>query len=248
MKKTVGILGGMGPEATAYFYDLITKYTHAEKDQDHIPIIIYSNPQVPPRTNAIVNKHENPLPYLLEGVRILHQAGADFIVMPCITAHYYYSQIVGKYKIPFLNLLDETLYYMGRKMPNLSRAGLIASTGTLKSKLFHNSLAMGGIEIIIPTPEEQSQVMEAIFGRVGIKAGYTTGKTKETIHFIAKKLIQRGAQVVIAGCTEIPLVLKEDDILLPLIDPLKIMAQACIVNAGYEIRKDRVPKTAKLVD
>lgn len=236
MKSTIGILGGMGPEATAYFFQLIIKNTKAGKDQEHIPVVIYSNPEVPPRTDAVLEKGPSPLPYLLEGVRKLRQAGADFIVMPCVTAHYFYNEIVAQEKVSFLNLLDETLLYTRKKMPDLKKAGLIASTGTLKSRLFHDAFAREGVEIVEPEEEEQEQVMEAIFGNQGIKAGFTSGRNEEIIHGTARALIQRGVEAVIAGCTEVPLVLKEEDIPVPLIEPLRILAEVSIVKAGYETK------------
>ena len=236
MKKTIGILGGMGPEATAYFFKLIIKSTKAEKDQEHIPVVIYSHPEVPPRTDAVLGEGLSPLPYLLEGVRVLKVAGADFIVMPCVTAHHFYNQIMAEVKVTFLNLVDETMLYALRKVPEMKKAGLLASTGTLKSRLFHEAFAKEGVEIIEPTDEEQAQVMDAIFGKEGVKAGFTSGKSKEIIHDTAQALIQRGAEAVIAGCTEVPLVLKEGDVEVRLIEPLQILAEACILLAGYELK------------
>ena len=236
MKKTIGILGGMGPEATAYFFGLIIKNTKAERDQEHIPVIIYSNPEVPARTDAILEKGESPLPHLLEGARALQQAGADFIVMPCVTAHYFLDDIVAREKASFLSLVDETVLYVQRKMPGLIKAGLISSTGTLRSGLFHDAFAKEEIEVFGPEDEEQERVMEAIFGKKGVKAGFTSGRPREIIQGIAKTLIKRGAEAIIAGCTEVPLVLKEEDIEVPLIEPLQILAEASILKAGYELK------------
>lgn len=238
MKKTIGILGGMGPEATSFFFGLIIKKTKAAEDQEHIKVIIYNNPEIPPRTNAILRNGPSPLPHLLEGVRMLRQAGADFIVMPCVTAHYYYNDILAQEKVSFLNLLDETLFYTLRKFPGIKRVGLIGSTGTLKSRLFHDVFAKEGIDVVAPGDKEQKLVMEAIFGEQGIKAGFTFGGPEEIILQTAKALIERGAEAIIAGCTEVPLVLKEDDIPVSLIDPLHILAEVCILKAGYELREE----------
>ncbi len=236
MKKTIGILGGMGPEATAHFFELIIKNTKAEKDQEHIPIIIYNNPKIPPRTDAVFEKGPSPLPLLAEGARILSQAGADFIVIPCITAHYYYHDLVKEEKIPVFSLLDETLFHVRKNLSSLNRIGLIASTGTIHSRLFHDTFAKEGIQVLNPLEQEQEQVMEAIFGTQGIKAGFTSGPAKKIILDVARSLIQRGAEAVIAGCTEIPLVLKQEDLSIPLVDPLRIMALKSIEEAGYKIR------------
>jgi aspartate racemase len=236
MKKTIGILGGMGPEATAYFFTLIIKSTKAEKDQEHIPVVIYSHPEVPPRTDAVQGEGPSPLPYLLEGVRVLKEAGADFIAMPCVTAHHFYNKILAEVRVPFLNLVDETVLYALRKAPEMKKVGLIASTGTLKSRLFHEAFGKEGVEIAEPTDEEQAQVMEAIFGKEGVKAGYTSGKSQEIIQSTAQALIRRGAEAVIAGCTEVPLVLKEGDVDVPLIEPLQILAEVSVQMAGYELK------------
>lgn len=236
MKKTIGVLGGMGPEATAYFYQLLIKKTKAAKDQEHIKVIIYSNPEIPARTDAILGKGPSPLPELVAGVKFLQEAGADFIVMPCVTAHYYYNDILARKRAAFVNLLDETLLYALRKLPNLKKAGLVSSSGTLESRLFHDVFSKEGIEIIAPEDAEQELVMEAIFGARGIKAGYTSGRPRKIILGACKALIARGAEAIIAGCTEVPLVLKEKDIPVPLIEPLEILAEVSIARAGYELK------------
>ena len=236
MKKTIGILGGMGPEATAYFFELIIQNTKAEKDQEHIPVIIYSNPEIPPRTEAVTGEGPSPLPSLLEGVRVLKEAGADFMVMPCVTAHHFYNEILAEVKVSFLNMIDETVLSALRRMPELKKAGLIASTGTLKARLFHHAFAKEGVGIIEPDDEGQARVTEAIFGKGGIKAGFTSGKSREIILNTAQELVRRGAEAVIAGCTEVPLVLKEEDIEVPLIEPLRILAEVAIQMAGYELK------------
>lgn len=236
MKKTIGILGGMGPEATAYFYGLIISQTKAEKDQDHIKTVILSNPEIPPRTDAILETGPNPAPLLIDGFQRLKDAGADFVVMPCVTAHYFYPEVKEKVEIPFISLLDESLNWAQKEVPGLRKAGLIASSGTLESRLFHDVFGKAGIEVVTPEPGEQTQVLDAIFGPKGIKAGFTSGFPKEMLVNIAKVLVARGADAIIAGCTEVPLVLKEPDIPVPLIDPLRIAARACIMEAGYEPR------------
>ncbi len=238
MKKTIGILGGMGPEATVYMYDLIIKNTRAVKDQDHARVIIYSDPGVPPRTDAIIGDGESPVPYLVEGVKRLKQAGADFIVIPCVTAHYFLSQVIDEVRFEFLGLPSEALRWTKENLPGLKKAGLLASTGTLKSKIFHETFAWGQIEMITPTENDQEKVMEAIFGEKGIKAGYREGETKKTIVHAAHALVLRGAEAVIAGCTEVPLVLKDEDISVTLIEPMQIVAEASIIEAGYELKLD----------
>jgi len=237
VKKTIGILGGMGPEATAYFYELIIKHTRAEKDQDHIKVVIFSNPEIPPRTDAILETGPSPTPLLVEGFRRLREAGSDFVVMPCVTAHHFVQEVRKQVDLPLISLLDESVKWAKEEIPEIRKAGLIASTGTIKSRLFHDAFAQAGIEVITPEEEEQIQVVEAIFGEKGIKAGFTSGSPKEILVNTAKVLVARGADAIIAGCTEVPLVLKDRDIPVPLIEPLRIAAQACILEAGYKLRE-----------
>jgi aspartate racemase len=237
MKKTIGILGGMGPEATVYMFDLIVKNTAAVKDQDHVPVLVWNDPKVPPRTNAVFGVGPSPLPRLLAGIRILEKGGAGLIVMPCITAHHYAEEIAGRAKVPFINLLDESLRHARRTMPGLKKAGLIASAGTIKSGFFHKTFGRAGIEIIVPADREQKAVTAAIFGPKGIKAGFTTGAPRAALMRVARRLIERGAEAVIAGCTEVPLVLRPEDLSVPLIEPMKAGALAAIKKAGYPIRK-----------
>lgn len=237
MRKTIGILGGMGPEATVYFFNLIIKDTVAARDQDHIPIIIYNLPHVPERTSALLGKGPSPVPLLREGVRRLARAGADFIVIPCITAHAFLPGFKTASRVPILSLLDEALSFARRSVPGLKRAGLLASTGTIRSGLFHETFAAAGIEIIAPTDQEQAEVMEAVFGKRGIKAGFNKGGPRKLILNVARLLIRRGAQAVIAGCTEIPLALKDEDIPVPLIEPMRIAARAAIHKAGFKVRQ-----------
>lgn len=236
MKKTIGILGGMGPEATVYFFNLIVKGTAAGRDQDHIPIIIYNLPQVPERTAAILGKGPSPVPLLKEGVRRLVRSGAGFVVIPCITAHAFLADIRKDAHIPILSLLDEVVRFSRKQIPGLKRAGLLASSGTLHSGLFHKAFATAGVEIITSTDKEQTKVMEAIFGKAGIKAGFSRGHPRRLIVNAGRRLVRRGAQAIIAGCTEIPLVLRDEDVSVPLIEPLRIGARAAILKAGHKIR------------
>lgn len=236
MKKVIGILGGMGPEATEYMFDLIIKNTKVEIDQNHIPVILYSNPKVPPRTDAILGTGPSPTPYLVEGLKVLKQAGVDFIVMPCVTAHFFIKEALEQVDVPFISLLDESVKWAQEHIPALKKVGLVSSTGTLISGLFHDTFKKAGIEVFGPGEEEQEKVMDSIFGEKGIKAGFTSSYSKETIVNTARILIGRGAEAIIAGCTEVPLVLKEEDISVPLIEPMKIVAMASITEAGYEIK------------
>jgi len=233
-KKTLGILGGMGPEATSFMFDLFIKTTKAKKDQDHPKIIIYSNPEIPPRTDAVFKSGESPVPYLIKGVKILKKAGADIIVMPCITAHYFITEVRKELNFKFISLIEESVIWAKNKIPEISKAGLLSSSGTIKSEIFHKAFRKKGIELMIPEKSEQDTVMDSIFGKNGIKAGFKTGTSRKNILQTAASLINRGAQAIIAGCTEIPLVLRPDDINVPYIEPMHITVNAALKEAGYQ--------------
>lgn len=235
MKKTIGIMGGMGPEATLHMYDLILTHTDAGTDQDHIHVIINSYPQVPPRTDAILGTGPSPTPFLVKGVEALLSAGADFVVMPCVTAHYFIPEVREEITFDFVSLLDEAGKWAA-KVPGIRTAGLIASAGAIEARLFHEAFAAQGIGILTPEAQDLSRSMEAVFGPGGIKAGHTTGEPRDKILSAAHALIERGAEAVIAGCTEIPLVLGAEDISVPLIEPMTIAAGVCIQKAGYRLK------------
>jgi len=236
MTQTLGILGGMGPEATLYMYRTIIERTRVETDQDHIPVIVYADPRVPPRTDAILGTGPDPTPFLVQGAETLKQAGADFILMPCVTAHYFLPRVKEQVDIPFLSLLDEAVAWARRHAPGLKRAGLISSTGTLRSRLFHDAFEAAGIDILAPEQDEQDKIVDCIFGARGIKAGHTSGPSRDGIVRIARRLCERGAGAVIAGCTEVPLVLEDADIPVPLIEPMRITAEAGILRAGFPLK------------
>lgn len=136
-EKVIGILGGMGPEATIDLFYKIIKLTPAEKDQDHLRIIIDNNPKIPDRIAAILGKGEDPLPVLQETARNLEKAGADFIIIPCNTAHYFLSSIQESIKIPILNMIEETAKETQKRIPQIQKVGLLASIGVYETKIYH---------------------------------------------------------------------------------------------------------------
>ncbi len=243
-KKIIGILGGMGPEATVFMFHLFINETKAEKDQDHARIIIYSNPEIPPRTDAIFGSGKNPVPYLKKGISTLKKAGAEIIVIPCVTAHYFIPAVKKELKFNFLSLIDESVNWAKTKNPDIKKAGLLSSTGTIESEIFHKAFAQRGIELITPSKNDQKRVMNAIFGKKGIKAGYKTGLSRKIILHTAASLVKKGAEAVIAGCTEIPLALKPEDVPVLTIEPMRITVRKALKEAGYQT-KNKTPKGGK---
>jgi len=227
-EKIIGILGGMGPEATIDLFYKIIKFNPAEKDQDHLRIIIDNNPKIPDRTAAILGKGEDPLPALQETAQNLEKAGADFIVIPCNTAHYFLSSIQESVNIPVLNMIEETAKETKKRIPQIKKVGLLASIGVYKSEIYHQHFKKFNIEVISPQEKDKEEIMKVIYT---IKAGDLSKGVKKNVLKIAQKLIDKGAEAIIAGCTEIPLILKEGDVSVPLIDPTQILARIAVQKA-----------------
>lgn len=223
--KVIGILGGLGPEATAELFIRIIKATPAKRDQDHIPIIIFNNPKIPDRTAAILYGGESPLIELIKTAQRLERAGADFIIMPCNTAHYYYDELKSSVKIPFLNMIELTAEYVAKVYPNVKFVGLLATTGTVKTGLYQKFFEKYGFKIIVPSDEDQRIVMSGIYD--GVKAG-NLDLGRKLLLDIANKLIDRGSELMILGCTEVSVVIKSGDLRVPVVDPLQILAEEAV--------------------
>jgi aspartate racemase len=227
-ENIIGILGGMGPEATIDLFYKIIKLTPGEKDQEHLRIIIDNNPKIPDRTAAILGKGEDPLPALKQTAQNLEKAGADFIIIPCNTAHYFLSSIQESVKIPVLNMIEEAAKETQKKIFLTQKVGLLASIGIYKTEIYHQHFKKFNIEVISPEEKDKEKVMKVIYA---VKAGNLSEEIKKNILKIAQKLIDKGAEAIIAGCTEIPLILKEGDVSVPIIDPTQILARAAVWKA-----------------
>jgi aspartate racemase len=222
----------MGPAATADFYQRIIRATPAKADQDHLKVLIFSNPHVPDRTAAIRGEGPDPLPDLIAGAEVLVKGGADLITIPCVTAHHYYPALQQAVRVPILHLIGETVTAVLAESPHARRLGLLATTGTLQTRLFERYFEPRGLTLIAPDPEVQaSHVMEAIYA---VKRGDPREVAGRLIRQAAQHLLERGAEAVLAGCTEIPLILHEGDVGVPLIDPTWILAQAAVRFAFAE--------------
>lgn len=234
--KRIGVLGGMGPEATLSLFELIIKATPAKRDQDHIPLMINNNPTVPDRTRHLLYNEQSPLPDLIKGAKILEQSGVNFIVVPCNTAHYYLPQLQSHLSIPILNMPDLVSKYVAKEATNRTLypqdgslyVGVLATTGTIFTKLYQNYLKNYGLTALLLEPEQQEGlVMEAVYGKEGIKAGCHT-KPAKLLKEAADLLIKQGAKFIISGCTEVALVLTQEMVEVPLINSLEVLAQEAV--------------------
>lgn len=161
--KTVGIIGGMGPEATVELMRRVIKLTPANDDCDHIHMLVDNNPKVPSRIKALIDGDgESPVPTLIKMAQGLEKSGADFLVMPCHTAHHYYSEIDKSISIPFINLIELAVENIQSQFPNLKKIGLLASTAVINIKLYDNAFREFGIQTVYPRPDEQEALMKLI--------------------------------------------------------------------------------------
>lgn len=225
---TIGILGGLGPMATVDLFKKIIEAVPSKKDQDHLHVIIDSNPKIPDRTENILHNGPDPLPLLIDTAINLERAGADFILIPCNTAHYFFDHIKNSIDIDVIHMVKET----GKKIKIMGykSAGILSTDGTLATGLYSNFLKNENILPIVPRPEFQQKVMKAIYSKNGIKAGKLEIANKLLLS-ATSHLIEKGAECIVAACTEIPLALKQEDIQVPLIDPALVLAQVAIDHA-----------------
>ena len=219
----------MGPEATIDLYRHIVNLTPAARDQDHLRVLIYSNPKIPDRTLAIAGGGESPLAALIESARLLEAAGASVIAMPCNASHHYLEQLRNAVGIPILDMITETCVTLRRRHPEVKTAGLLASNGSVRSQIYHRALKAEGIAALLPCESDQSFIQSAI---AEVKAGKHTEEIRKGLLAAGERLIQAGAQAVILGCTEIPLVFDSGAFPYHSLNSTLILAEAAVNSAG----------------
>ncbi len=231
-KQAIGIIGGMGPMATLDLFGKIIANTDAHTDAEHIRVYIDCHTGIPDRTQAILNGGESPVPYLWDSARKLAAMGADFLLIPCNTSHYYYTQICEGAPVPVVNMIEETAKELATS--GVTKIGLLATDGTCRSGVYQAALAAHGIESLCPNEAEQREVMRLIYD--GVKADAPTFDTARLTAMI-DRLKAEGAQRILLGCTELPLgfdrygLSREDTV-----DPALILARAAIRRAGYPVK------------
>lgn len=233
--KTIGILGGMGPQATIDLYQKILDSTDAKKDQEHVPTLIWSNPGIPDRNLAILKGGTDPSPFLAAGALILEQGGADCIVMPCNTAHMFAAAIVEAVSIPLIDMIEETARTAARILPQAAEVSILATTATVSIELYQKALHRYGLKFILPDETDQATIMAAIFDERGIKAGFVDDYNRCRVLGVLRRQESLGARAYIAGCTELPLVIRRDDAEF-MLDPTSILAQAAVRFSGAKVR------------
>jgi aspartate racemase len=227
-RKLVGVLGGMGPDAMVDFLSKIISRTPATKDQDHIPMVIFNYPQIPDRTRSILSGKGDVLPYLQEGIRFLVSSKVSLIAIPCVSSHYYYDVLAKESKVPILNIIKETANEVAKTYPMIKKVGILGTSMTIRKNLFGSYFNILGINIVVPEDVTQdNNVMNSIYM---VKAGNQNG-AKENIRPAVSELLNKGTEAIVAGCTEIPLILDASTVSVPFIDSLACLADAVVREA-----------------
>ena len=227
--RKVGIIGGMGPLATVDLYKKIIENTKAERDQDHIPLVIYNNPQIEDRTGYILGKNDNPLPKLIESASHLKTSGCEAICMSCNTAHYFAEEIEKAVDVKILHIAKITVDSIVRNYPEARKIAVLCTTGTNKTKIYENPLKSANLECAMISNEANDLLMRCIYD------GVKSGKTGEYIEAFQRVVDSIDADLFIAGCTEIPILvplIKTDKIF---IDPTLELAKTIVAYSKKEI-------------
>ncbi len=231
-QKTVGVLGGMGPEATVDFMAKVIAMTDAARDQDHVRMLVDHNPHVPNRQDAILADGDDPGPVLAAMAAQLEAAGADFLVIPCNTAYVFEDAILAATHIPLISIVGVSIAAARDCAPQAGRIGVLATDGCLQSGIYQSGLEEAGLAAELPTAEELGEIMTLI---EAIKGGRPSENVSRDMAALAEALASRGAGAIIAGCTEIPLVLDADAVSVPLISSTDALAEITVKLATGQI-------------
>ncbi|WP_174732459.1 aspartate/glutamate racemase family protein [Mesobacillus harenae] len=234
MSLTLGILGGMGPLTTIELAKRIIQQTHVKVDQEHIPMIIYNNPKIPSRIDAIMQGTESPLKELIKSVKKLEDSGANLIILVCNTAHYWYQELANKTSVPIYNMIEGTVHYTVKNYDlNKNKILLLATNATIKVGLYEKEFYKRGHQILIPTLEEQELITSIIND---IKAGFTWDNPwLKDIQRLLEKYKQKDIDLFLAGCTEISLLFSFIDTKYQKIDPLEIISSTLTQNPDQNV-------------
>ncbi|MSP50650.1 MAG: amino acid racemase [Alphaproteobacteria bacterium] len=231
----VGVIGGLGPEATLDFFGKVLIHSRAKTDQDHIHLVIENNPKTPDRNAAVAGTGMSPGPALARMAMALDRAGVDFIVMACNTAHAFEKDIRAATRKPFISLIDEVADEVRRTYPEARRVGLLAAQGCLDSRIYETAFSRHDIQSLQPEKSSQERFMRLLYR---IKAGERGPDIRAGMRQLGEELVAGGADILIAGCTEVPLVLTSGENSKPLVDSTDVLARRCV---SYARRLESLP-------
>lgn len=226
--KQIGVIGGLGPLASAYYLELLTSMTKAERDQDHIDVYMYSCPKIPDRTSYILDPEhcESPMPRMIEVCKMLERDGVSIITIPCITAHFFHKQLEENCGVYIINAINETVKYL--MAHHVHKVGIMATDGTIQTKLFQNKIEVAGMTAIVPDQVHQQKVMDIIYKQV--KRGKPV--EKDLVCDIEAYLKANGAEVILLGCTELSIAKREFQLGSGFLDVLEVLASCAVQECG----------------
>ena len=230
MSRTVGVIGGMGPEATVDFLRCVVAATPAKDDSGHIRVLVDNNPKIPSRIAALIDgTGEDPLPVLIAMARGLEKQGADFLVIPCNTAHYYLPRIAQAVSIPLLDMVALSIAKIATLSPKPRRIGMLASPAVQKVGLYAARLNDAGFTALFPDAAGEARMLDIIRA---VKANAVTQEHRADYSAIARALAEQGADAHLIACTELSLIGAPKGASLPHIDALDVLVDATIKTAN----------------
>lgn len=232
-KRSLGIIAGMGPFVTAHFSDLVVRMTKAEKDQEHLDMIIYHSPSIPDRSSYILDPSlPSPLEPMVDIGKRLEEQQVGCIAIPCVTAHYFHDALCKELTVPVLHAVKETAVLL--QEAGVKKVGILATTGTINSGMFQTELEKLGIEAVVPSAQAQQDVMYVIFDCVKANRPVDMSRFENA----AKELKEQGAEVIILGCTELSLVKRDNHIGSGYLDALEVLAKQAVLSCGGEVKEE----------
>jgi aspartate racemase len=235
-EKILGIIGGMGPEATIDLMQRIINNTPAQDDIDHIHCLVDNNPKIPSRMKAILTGDgENPGPCMAEMARRLEKWGADFLVIPCNTAHHYYSFVSEAVSIPVINLIELVAEKVITDNPGITEIGILGSTTIIKTELYKNAFSKRGVNVVYPDDQMQDKLFQVI---KNVKSGNTNKEVCRGFSEICKHMEQKNVKLAVLGCTELGIISESAPI--PTLDAAELLAQEIVAV----VKKGKVPYTS----
>ena len=229
----LGVIGGLGPMATAYYLELMIRMTEAQRDQEHPEIIILNIPSIPDRTAYILGRStESPLQPMVELGKQLKALGASVVATPCITAHYFHEALQEGIGLPLIHGIRCTAQTL--KEAGVKKVGLMATDGTVQSGIFQRQVEELGMELVLPGEEGQQGVMKLIYDQV--KAGLEPDL--DLFCAIRDELRSKGAQAVVLGCTELSLLKKRQDLGEGVLDALEVLAKESVLACGKQVKAE----------
>ena len=225
--KKLGVIGGLGPMATAFFMQMVIEMTEAKTDQEHIEMLIHNCPAIPDRTSYILRKSAvNPEPQIAGIGQKLAAYGVDVIAIPCVTANYFYEELQEEINAPIIDIIGETVKHLVDA--GVKCAGIMATDGTIQCGIFQRALEAAGIKVVIPGETGQQHVMHLIYQNV--KA--TKPAEMERFVAVSKELREKGAEVIILGCTELSMIRRDEEIGAGYLDAMQVLAKVSVEQCG----------------